>query len=222
MPDVEDFTDQPAAGLTARRAGLMACAACRAVYRIPADDGAIACLRCGATVRSRKIDSIHRSWALLLAATALYVPANLLPVMRTSSVFASQDDTIMSGIVYLWADGSQPLAVLVFVASIVVPLSKLVILSYLLISAQRHSRLNPQRRTRLYRVLELVGRWSMLDIFVVTLLAALVQLGAIANIDPGPGAAAFGSVVVLTMMATHSFDPRLIWDPLDPPGTPPP
>jgi paraquat-inducible protein A len=136
--------------------------------------------------------------------------------METRSFFGVQNDTIFSGIVYLWLEGSWPLALLVFIASIVVPLSKLVILSYLLISVQRQSRWNPKRRAGLYHVLEVVGRWSMLDIFVVTLLAALVHIRGLANIEPGPGAAAFGAVVVLTMMATHSFDPRLIWDPLPP------
>jgi paraquat-inducible protein A len=174
------------------------------------------CPRCGAKVHARKPDAVGRCWALLLAATALYIPANLLPVTRTRSFFGEQSDTILSGIVYLWLDGSWPLALLVFIASIVVPLSKLVILSYLLISVQRHSRHAPQHRLRLYRLLEIVGRWSMLDVYVVTLLAALVQIQALARITPGPGAVAFGAVVVLTMLATQCFDPRAIWDPLDP------
>jgi len=209
-PDARLATKTP----TALSLGLRSCGACRAVYRAPTDDAPLACPRCGAAVRPRKPDSVQRSWAYLLAATALYVPANLLPVMETRSLLGVQSDTIFSGIVYLWLDGSWPLALLVFVASIVVPLSKLVILSYLLISVQRQSRWNPKRRTGLYHALEIVGRWSMLDIFVVTLLAALVHIRGLASIEPGPGAAAFGAVVALTMMATHSFDPRLIWDPV--------
>jgi len=174
--------------------------------------GRARCPRCDAIVVPRKRDSIARSWAFLLAGTALYLPANLLPVMTTGSLGTSQDDTIFSGIVYLWKDGSYPLAALVFVASIVVPVAKLLILSLLLISLQRHDRRWANRRLKAYRVLELIGRWSMLDIFVVTLLAALVHVENLAEVQPGPGAMAFGAVVVLTMLATHSFDPRLLYD----------
>ena len=165
-------------------------------------------------VYRRKPYSVSRCWALLIAAAALYVPANLLPVTVTSSLFDTQSDTILSGIVYLWHEGSWPLAVLVFIASILVPLFKLVFLSCLLVSVQRRSARSPRGRTRVYRVLELVGRWSMLDVYVITWLAALVQIQSLATITPGPGAMAFGAVVVLTMLATRSFDPRLIWDPV--------
>jgi paraquat-inducible protein A len=154
----------------------------------------------------------------------MYIPANLLAVTQTSSIFESQSDTILSGIVYLWMDGSWLLAMLVFVASIVVPLFKLLGLSYLLISVHRRSRRHARRRTELYRALELIGRWSMLDVYVITWLAALVHIQTLANITPGPGAMAFGAVVVLTMLATQSFDPRLIWDAIDAPrqsSTPP-
>ena len=147
-----------------------------------------------------------------MAAYLLFIPANVLPIMATGSLFGSQKDTIMSGVVYLWLEGSWPLAALVFFASIIVPLGKLLILTYLLISVEmgavRHRRL----RAKLYRLLEFIGRWSMLDIYVVTLLSALVQLQSLANIRPMPGAMAFGAVVVLTMLAAMAFDPRLIWD----------
>jgi len=137
-----------------------------------------------------------------------------LPVMNTSSLFGSERDTIMSGVVYLWVSGDAPLALLVFFASITVPVLKLLALVVLLVSVQRRSTWQPQQRAKLYRLVEFVGRWSMLDIYVVTLMAALVQLQSLATITAGPGAVAFGAVVVLTMFAALSFDPRLIWDPV--------
>jgi paraquat-inducible protein A len=163
-------------------------------------------------VTPRKPDSVARSWAFLLAAAALYVPANLLPVTTTSSLLGAQTDTILSGILYLWHEGSWALAALVFVASIVVPMLKLVLLSTLLISVQQQSTRWVRQRQKLFRFLEAIGRWSMLDIFVVAMLAALVQIQNLAELQPGPGAIAFAAVVVLTMLATHSFDARLIWD----------
>jgi paraquat-inducible protein A len=149
---------------------------------------------------------------LLAAAIVLYIPANVLPVMDTSSLFGAQKDTILSGVVYLWVSGSWPLAVLVFVASIAVPMVKILGLSYLAWSTQRRSQWLPEQRTRIYRLIELIGRWSMLDIYVITMLVALVQFKSLATIKAGPAAIAFGAVVVLTMIAANMFDPRLIWD----------
>ena len=160
----------------------------------------------------RKPYSLGRTTALLIAAYILIIPANVLPVMETGSMFGSQKDTIMSGVIYLWESGSWPLAILVFFASIVVPLVKLFALSYLVASVRRRSTAHPLERARLYRFLEFIGRWSMLDIFVVTLLTALVRIKTLAIITPGPGAVAFGAVVVLTMLAAMAFDPRLVWD----------
>jgi len=162
----------------------------------------------------RKENSIVRTWALLIAAMILYIPANVLPVMNTTTIFGTEADTILSGVVYLWTSGDPPLALLVFFASITVPLLKMLALMVLLVSAQRRSTWDPRQRARLYRLVEFVGRWSMLDIYVVTLMAALVQIGSLASIRPGYGAVAFGSVVVLTMFSAMSFDPRLIWDPM--------
>jgi len=196
---------------TAAALGLLGCHTCGQVSRAPGS-GHAHCPRCGAVLHLRKPDSLARTWALLAAATILYVPANLLPIMTTSSIFGTQSDTIMSGVIYLWDSGSWPLAVVVFVASIFVPLAKLVILAYLAWSVQRRSPFAPGDRLKLYRLVELVGRWSMLDVFVVALLAALVQLRSLAQIVPEAGATAFGAVVVLTMFAAMSFDPRLIWD----------
>jgi paraquat-inducible protein A len=144
----------------------------------------------------------------------MYIPANLLPIMETNSLLTSQNDTIMSGIVYLWYSGSWGLAMVVFITSVFVPLLKLLAMTLLLISVQRRSEWQPLQRTKLYRIIEFVGRWSMLDIYVVTILAALVQVGKIATVKAGPAALFFGAVVVLTMFSALLFDPRLIWDPL--------
>jgi paraquat-inducible protein A len=142
----------------------------------------------------------------------LYVPANLLPMMKTSSLFGSQSDTIMSGVVYFWTSGSWYLALIIFFASVMVPLLKMLALMLLLVSVQRRTPWQREQRARLYRLVEFVGRWSMLDIYVVAVIVALVQLKALATIQPGEGAIAFGAVVVLTMFAALTFDPRLIWD----------
>ncbi|MEM5345169.1 paraquat-inducible protein A [Paraburkholderia azotifigens] len=170
------------------------------------------CPRCGAHLHLRKPDSLARTWACLIAAIILYVPANVLPVMDTSSLFGAQKDTIMSGVVYLWTSGSWPLAVLVFIASVAVPMLKILAIGFLATSANFHSTWQPDQRARIYRIVELVGRWSMLDIYVIAVLTALVQFNALATVRAGPAAIAFGAVVVLTMFAAMSFDPRLIWD----------
>lgn len=202
----------PESVATAAGAGLLGCHACGQLSR-PAPGGhAQRCPRCGAHLHLRKPNSIGRTWALLVAAVIFYIPANVLPVMDTSSLFGSQRDTIMSGVVFLWTSGSWPLALLIFFASIMVPLLKISSLVFLLLSVQFRSSWRPVERARLYRLVEIIGRWSMLDIFVVGILVALVQLQALATIKAGPGAIAFGAVVVLTMFAAMTFDPRLIWD----------
>lgn len=200
--------------ITARQAGLLTCPDCGLMSRIPASaDLTLACPRCGATLHTRKPDSLARTWALLIAAAILYLPANLLPMMETTSLFSTQSDTILSGVIFLWQNGSQGLAVIVFTASILVPMLKLIALSLLAASVQWQWRWRPSQRTRLYRLIEVIGRWSMLDVFVVGVLAAIVQMHAMASVVAGPGALAFTSVVVLTMIAAMTFDPRLIWDP---------
>ena len=191
--------------------GLFSCATCGLVSRATAAPAA-ACPRCHTRLAFRKPRSVAHCWAYLLAAIALYVPANTLPIMYTSSLFGSSEDTIMSGVLYLWDSGSWYLALVVFAASIVVPLAKIIALAALAASVQLGWRARRAERARLYRLIESIGRWSMLDIFVVTLLATVVQLTALASVRPGPGALAFGAVVVLTMLAARSFDPRLIWD----------
>ncbi|NML25273.1 paraquat-inducible membrane protein A [Zoogloea sp. G-4-1-14] len=196
----------------------MSCHVCGQLARSP--HGAaqrLRCPRCGAPLHLRKPASITTTWALLLASALLYIPANLLPMMTTASLTGSQEDTILSGVVFLWESGSWPLALVVFFASVMVPLLKIFALSYLTASVQSRSRRGLLQRARLYRLVEFVGRWSMLDIYVITILVALVQFQGLATIQAGPAAVAFGAVVVLTMFAAMSFDPRLIWDPLSDP-----
>lgn len=199
--------------VTAASVGLAVCESCG--QRAALADHAF-CPRCQAPLHLRKPAGLSRCWALLLAAYVLYLPANLLPIMETRSPFGTELSTIMDGIVFLWNSGSWILALVVFIASIAVPMLKLFSLTYLLLSVQRRSRHDPRKRARLYRMLELIGRWSMLDVYVVTLLVALVQVQSLAIISPGPGVVAFSAVVILSMLATMAFDPRLIWDQVSP------
>ena len=207
----EGASTQPPKGAgTALAANLVACPTCGLLS--PFDS--TACRRCGATLHSRKLHSRERTWALLFTAILLYLPANLLPVMRVVSLGRTQSDTIMGGILYFLRTGSWPLALLIFIASVVVPILKIIILAILLISERRRSSRWPEHRARLYRLTELVGRWSMVDIFVITLMVAMVELGSVATITPGPGSVAFALMVFSTMLAVQSFDPRLVWDAL--------
>ena len=209
-PGQDEASFQGAA--TAAQCGLALCHDCGLLASVQAAAHASHCPRCGASMHLRKPASLSRTWAFLIAAMVMYIPANLLPVMYTNSLFGTEDDTILSGVVYLWTSGSWPLAIVVFVASIAVPMLKILALGYLTISTQMHSRWYPIQRTRIYRMVEFVGRWSMLDIYVITMLVALVQFQALATIQAGNAAIAFGAVVVLTMFAAMAFDPRLIWD----------
>jgi paraquat-inducible protein A len=170
------------------------------------------CPRCGTALHRRKPDSIVRTWALVITAAILYVPANLLPVMTVIYFGRGEPDTILSGVKELIQAGMWPVALLVFFASITVPVLKLIGLSFLLITAQRRSRWRLRDRSLIYRIIEQVGRWSMVDIFMVSILVALVDLGNIATIEPGVGAICFAAVVIITMFASMSFDPRVIWD----------
>ena len=202
--------------VTATALGLLGCHHCGAAWQGATDGDA--CQRCGTTLHRRKPDSLNRTWALLAAAYLMYLPANLLPVMVTSNLLTTKTDTILSGVIYFWVTGAWGLAIVVFVASFLVPLFKLGALTTLVWMAQRRStRLQPDR-ARLYRIVELIGRWSMLDVFVVSLLAGLVRIQGLAEVNAGIGIAAFAAVVVLTMLAALSFDPRLTWDaPAKPP-----
>ncbi len=172
------------------------------------------CRRCQSKLYPRIPQSLSRCWALLIAGALLYIPANLMPIMTVSNFGNTQADTIMSGILVLIELGMAPIALIVFIASIAVPTIKLIGLAYLLLSVQYRWHNSLKQRLMMYRFIEFVGRWSMLDIFVITLLAALVNLGQLAQIGAGHGATAFALVVVLTMFAANLFDPRLLFDAL--------
>lgn len=202
--------------MIAKDAGLYACHGCGRVQRradAPRNThGHAICPRCQTRLRLRKPGSVARSWAYVLAAAILYIPANLLPMLQTQQLNQTINATIIKGIVELWQGGAWDLAIIVFVASILVPLVKIICLVFLLIGVQRGDSGHPLARARLFRMIDFIGHWSMLDVFVVSLLTALVQFGPFAHAQLESGAVAFGAVVVLTMLATMSFDPRLIWD----------
>jgi paraquat-inducible protein A len=198
--------------LTAARAGLVSCEACQLLSRPASASAAGYCRRCGEKLESRHHASIEITWALVVAAAICYVPANALPVLNTTTLGDTEGDTILGGVAFLYASGSWPLALIVLVASVMIPLGKLAALVYLLLTVQRGSIASNQERTRLYRIVEIIGRWSMLDVFVAAFTVALVQLQPLTSVAPGAGVLFFAAVVVLTMLAAESFDPRLIWD----------
>jgi paraquat-inducible protein A len=193
-------------------AGILICIECHELNRQEPDSDEQVCTRCGALVHARRPNSVMRTWALLITAAILYIPANVLPIMTVSSLGQGDPSTIMSGVIQLVQHGMFPIAAVVFVASILVPTFKLVGIGLLLFSVQRHQPLSARQRIIMYRFIEFIGRWSMLDIFVIAILVAVVNFGRLANIEANLGAVAFSSVVVLTMLAAVTFDPRLIWD----------
>ncbi len=201
----------------AKQLGLTSCHNCELLVHLSPtpENTRTLCPRCGTAVHFRKPNSLSRTWALLLAAAVLYIPANVLPISEVSALGSVQADTILSGVIYFIQAGEWPIALVIFVASVFVPLLKLIALTYLLLSVQLKSRWRPKDRTRLYRIVETVGRWSMVDIYVITIMAALVHVGVLANFAAGPAAVFFAGVVVLTMFAAMSFDPRLIWDSME-------
>ncbi len=200
--------------LRAKPLGLASCGICRQVVRLSLPSATQPkCPRCGGRVHSRLPHSLARTWAFLIASMILYIPANVYPVMKNTYLGAESSNTILSGVALFLKEGDWLLAFVIFTASIVVPLLKMVSLLYLLLNVRKPPVARRARQqTILYRVTELVGRWSMVDVFVIGILTALVQMGAISTVEPGIGAMAFGAVVVLTMLAAISFDPRLIWD----------
>jgi paraquat-inducible protein A len=195
----------------AERRRLVSCHACGLICDIGAAEHGH-CPRCGAAVHRRKRDSLNRALALVIAAAIFYVPANALPVMTIVFLGTGSPATILGGVVELIDYGDWPLAALIFFASVTVPLAKLVSLLYLILSVKSRSRFRPRQRTFLFRLVEGVGRWSMIDVFVVGLLTSLVQFGSLSVIEPGAGAVYFCGVVVVTIFAAIAFDPRLIWD----------
>lgn len=173
------------------------------------------CPRCGTPLHLRKPHSIQRTVALMLAATALYIPAHLLPIMTVVEMGEVTENTIMGGMRTFWRQGAYPIALVIFTASILIPLLKIIALTWLCLAATGKLNPSPGMLGKIYWFTELLGRWSMIDIFVVGILVALCQLGNYMTITPGPGALAFAGVVVLTMFAAMTFDPRLLWDRLE-------
>jgi|SRR5579864_2551725 paraquat-inducible protein A len=197
---------------TAAQLGLLSCEACQLLSRPASATEPGYCRRCGEKLEFRRHRSIELTWALVIAAAICYIPANTLPVLNTTTLGTSEGDTILGGVAFLYTSGSWPLALVVLVASVMIPLGKIVSLVYLLVSVQRGSITSGHERTRLYRMVEFIGRWSMLDVFVDAFTVALVQLQPLMSVAPGAGVLFFAAVVVLTMLAAEAFDPRLIWD----------
>ncbi|MEO6678111.1 MULTISPECIES: paraquat-inducible protein A [Pseudomonas] len=193
-------------------AGILICIECHELNKQEADTDEQVCTRCGALVHARRPNSLMRTWALLVTAAILYIPANVLPIMTVSSLGKGDPSTIMSGVIQLVQHGMIPIAAVVFIASILVPTFKLVGIALLLFSVQRRQPLSARQRIVMYRFIEFIGRWSMLDIFVIAILVAVVNFGRLASVEANLGAIAFASVVILTMLAAVTFDPRLIWD----------
>lgn len=197
--------------------GFASCHVCDLLVSTPA--GQTHCPRCGHLLHGFRLpDSLARSGALLLTATILLVPANLYPVMTVSRFGQGEPSTILAGVMHLVQDGAWPLGLLVLFASFVVPIGKIVILSVLILSVRLGWKTRRRDRTRIFRITEVVGAWSMVDVFLVAILVALVRMEGLATVVPGIGASFFGAAVILTMLAAHAFDPRLIWDdaPLQP------
>lgn len=200
--------------MTAVQQGLQRCEHCEMLSRPEPGREKGHCPRCGGQSTFRKTDSLNRTMAYLIAAAICYIPANLLPVMTTYTVTSgAQPDTIMQGVVLLWSPTGWPLSLIVLFASVMIPIAKITSLLYLVITVRRGSIQNLRQRVRLYRLIDVIGRWSMVDVFVDTFTVALIQLQPLMYVKPDRGIFFFASVVILTMLAVHSFDPRLIWDP---------
>ena len=189
---------------------VLTCHACGLLH--DGEQGAAECRRCNASLHRRKNNSVMKTWALLCAAVIMFIPANVYPVLTVIRFGRGAPNTIMEGVKHLIEDGMWGLGVIVFVASIVVPVLKLIVLVYLQLSLRKKSQWRLRDRTVLFRITEVIGAWSMVDVFLVALLTGLVTMGTLTTIRPGIGASFFGAVVVLTMCAASSFDPRLLWD----------
>ncbi|GGI53369.1 paraquat-inducible protein A [Oxalicibacterium solurbis] len=197
----------------ARELGIVGCHACGlACEDTLAETGHARCPRCGTMLHRRRRNSLARAWALLIAGIIFYIPANVLPVMYTSLLGSGSDSTIMRGVIEFWKTGSYGIALVIFIASVAVPCTKFLVLGLLLTTVGRRSRWAMRERARLYRLVELIGYWSMLDVLVVAVVAALVKFQLLSDIEPRIGILFFGMVVILTMLSAMHFDPRLIWD----------
>jgi len=199
------------AGSTAISRGLASCHTCLKLAPVETHH----CPRCGSVMHARESNSLQRCVALLITACILYIPANVLPIMYTDQLGNTEGSTILGGVVLLIKLGSVPIAAIIFIASVMVPSGKLLAMFYLVWSVRSHSRLSPRQRTVMYQVTEFIGKWSMVDVFVVAILVALVHLGGLLVIRPGYAALSFAGVVIVTMIAAETFDSRLIWDQLE-------
>jgi paraquat-inducible protein A len=212
LPPTPPAADAPI--LDAESQGYTTCHVCDLLIPRPADGHHPACPRCGSTTHGIHAgESLSRTWALLTAAVILIIPANLYPVMTVTRFGAGEPTTILAGVIHLIADGAWPLGLLVFFASFAVPIGKIMALAFLLLSIQAGSQSHLKDRARIYRITEVIGAWSMVDIFLVGILVALVRMDGLATISPGIGASFFGASVVMTMLAAKAFDPRIIWAP---------
>lgn len=194
--------------LTAREAGLVGCRTCARVWPLGTD----ACGRCGTRLQSRDPRSLSRVWAWWVAGIMAYIPANALPMLTTRSLASVSEDTIVGGAITLARHGAPGVAVVVLVASVAIPITKFALIAYLALSVDRRVRLSAARRTQIHEIVDYIGRWSMIDVFVVAILTALVQLSVVVSITPGPAAVSFAASVIFTMLSAQSFDSRLIWD----------
>lgn len=201
--------------ITARAAGYVGCRTCGKATPLPAQT----CPRCGSTLHTRFPRSLQRVLAWLLVGFMAYIPANVLPMLITTTLGQATPNTIVGGVIELVHYGEWAIALIVFAASVLIPVSKFCVILYLVWSIQRRSRLDAHRRIVLYEVVEFIGRWSMVDVFVVAILTALVHIGFIAAINPGPAALFFALSVGFTMLSAQALDPRLIWDTLEPKRT---
>ena len=193
---------------TTKPPALIGCHHCETVHSARSE----VCSLCGHNLHTDKSGNLQRCWSYLLTGLIFYFPANLLPIMRTTQLGNETDATLAGGVVLLWEHGSWLIAVIIFIASLLVPLAKFLALGGLCLSQFMHIDMSPMNRIRIYRVTEFVGRWSMVDVFVVGFLTALIQMGSLMSITPGPAALAFGAMVVFTMLAANSLDPRIFWD----------
>lgn len=193
---------------SALEAGMASCHTCLRV----SDAGLHVCGRCGASLHARKERSIERTVAYGLAGVLAFIPANVLPIMVVTQLGAEENSTIIGGVATFWQTGAYPVAIIIFIASVLIPGLKFIFIAILTATATGYLKIDPRRANGLYWLTELVGRWSMVDVFVVAILVGLIQLGNLMSIRPGGAAIAFGLMVVLTMLSAHSFDPRLIWD----------
>ncbi|MGR3762347.1 paraquat-inducible protein A (plasmid) [Roseobacteraceae bacterium NS-SX3] len=202
------MTAQEAPAVTARAAGLVGCRRCARAW----PRGTAACAVCGTRLQSRDRLALQKVWAWWLAGLVCYIPANLYPMLRTRTLFTVQEDTIVGGAIELARHGSWGIALVILTASVLIPVLKFSAIAYLAISVARPGTASLHGRQRLYEVIEYIGRWSMIDVFVVAILSALVHLGSVASVQPGPASLTFALSVIFTMISAQSFDSRAIWD----------